>query len=132
MTSKRQLKTKPLIPIVEGHIIYSRQEVTMMMTIPSISANTSTRTLPPQQGADAASKIRSLEQKIQRLNTEKQKAMQRKDKEQKEMLEKQIEKLEKQIQQMKQQENRQSNETASSTPPADPSSAVGTYLDVYA
>ncbi len=102
------------------------------MTIPSISANTPTRPLPPQQGTDTASKIRSLEQKIQRLTTEKQKAMQRKDKEQKEMLEKQIEKLEKQIQQIKQQENRQSSETESSAPPAENPSAIGTHLDVYA
>lgn len=107
------------------------------MTISSVYSNNPTCNPIPRQGTDAESKIRSLEQKIQRLTTAKQKAVQHKDEEQKEKLEKQIEKLKKQIQQLRQQENGQAREAAASntpTPqnPAENTSTVGKYIDVYA
>ena len=107
------------------------------MNLSSIYPNAPSGHTTPQKGADANSKLRSLEQKLRTLETEKQRAVQRKEEERKEQLEKQIAEIEKQIQQLKNQEAEKtpSASSADTTKVQERSKEtfpMGNYIDVYA
>lgn len=82
------------------------------MSIQGINSNHAPGSLDAQQNSGIDSKIRSLEQKLNKLNMEKKKAIQQKNEELKRKLEKQIQEIEEQIRQLTQKKKGKTEESA--------------------